>query len=415
MRFPKLIWLILLAGLLARLGWGLSRPTDDVSLKNLPDQVEYLEIARNILNGQGMRFYDPVLEQEVYAYRMPGYPVFLAACGANVRVVRGVQAVLDTTLVLGVLFLLSKCAESVSGFVHTLWKPVVAAALVSLNPYLIFFSSTILSETLFTVLLVWGMVLILQNRIGLYITGVMLLIGSVYVRPSAIGLPVLLVLVAEYLRNPLDPIPSRKFLSGLVIIGLMVLGLFPWGLRNRLHPGVGAWVFTTTNTGITLYDGLNPIADGSSNQMGFRDRPELKSMTEVQRSDYFRSQAVEYAQENPVRAMKLACWKILRTWSPIPLSADFGSNLAYVMVGGGFTIPLFLLAGLGLFNRGVGRLVKLFLLIPAVYFTLIHAMTVGSLRYRIPADVPMSVLAACGAGKLMFNRFQLSPVDPQRT
>ncbi|GIW78038.1 MAG: hypothetical protein KatS3mg104_3101 [Phycisphaerae bacterium] len=139
MRFPKLIWLILVAGLLARLGWGLSRPTDDVSLKNLPDQVEYLEIARNILSGQGMRFYDPVLEQEVYAYRMPGYPVFIAACGANVRVVRGVQAVLDTTLVLGVLFLLTKCAESVSGSVHHLLETGSGSSVGGFEPLSHFF------------------------------------------------------------------------------------------------------------------------------------------------------------------------------------------------------------------------------------------------------------------------------------
>jgi hypothetical protein len=34
------------------------------------------------------------------------------------------------------------------------------------------------------------------------------------------------------------------------------------------------------------------------------------------------------------------------------------------------------------------------LMLPAVYFTLLHALSVGSLRYRIPAEVPMAVIAA---------------------
>jgi hypothetical protein len=40
------------------------------------------------------------------------------------------------------------------------------------------------------------------------------------------------------------------------------------------------------------------------------------------------------------------------------------------------------------------RAVKVFLLVPAIYLTLVHAFSVGSLRYRMPADVPLAVLAA---------------------
>jgi hypothetical protein len=35
-----------------------------------------------------------------------------------------------------------------------------------------------------------------------------------------------------------------------------------------------------------------------------------------------------------------------------------------------------------------------FLLIPAIYFTAVHMLSVGSLRYRIPAEPPMAVIAA---------------------
>ena len=45
----------------------------------------------------------------------------------------------------------------------------------------------------------------------------------------------------------------------------------------------------------------------------------------------------------------------------------------------------------------VGKNVRLYLLVPALYFTLVHGATVGSLRYRVPADVPLAVLAGFGA------------------
>jgi hypothetical protein len=48
----------------------------------------------------------------------------------------------------------------------------------------------------------------------------------------------------------------------------------------------------------------------------------------------------------------------------------------------------------GLFSPSLPGSAKMFLLAPAVYLTVVHAMSVGSLRYRIPAEVPMAVIAA---------------------
>src|SRR5580692_11719954 len=83
---------ILFVALILRLGWGLSRPASDRELAALPDQVEYLTIARYVLHGHGFSFVDPRFHDRVFAFRMPGYPFFLAAYGGDVRRVRAVQA-----------------------------------------------------------------------------------------------------------------------------------------------------------------------------------------------------------------------------------------------------------------------------------------------------------------------------------
>lgn len=409
----KLIWLILLLGLAARLGWGLSRPTDPAYLNNLPDQNEYLEIARNVLDGRGFGFFDPSVNEAVYAYRMPGYPIFVAMCGAKVMIVRIVQAVLDASLVLAVVCLLGSVGatpalpvrDDVAGRA-TQASPLhwIAAALVAFNPYLIYFSATVLSETLFTALLAWGMVLLIREGRWTFIGGIVVLIASVYVRPGAIALPVILAIIAQLLRSHRSRGTFWNIPAGTLTIILLALALVPWAFRNRYHEQVGAWVFTTTNTGITLYDGMNPVADGSSNQASFRTWPELREMTEVERSDYFKAQAKQYAAENPKRAAWLAWRKVLRTWSPVPLSDDFGSKRLYVAAGLVFAVPLFVLTALGVWYGEITRSLKLFLLAPALYFTLVHAMTVGSLRYRVPSDVPMAVVAASGAVGLLSNR-----------
>jgi hypothetical protein len=76
-----------------------------------------------------------------------------------------------------------------------------------------------------------------------------------------------------------------------------------------------------------------------------------------------------------------------------------------------YSIPFDLLVILGLFyDLRLRKTVKLLLLSPAVYLTVAAAASVGSLRYRIPAEVPMSVLAAAGLTTL-FSKIR----DPEST
>jgi hypothetical protein len=179
----------------------------------------------------------------------------------------------------------------------------------------------------------------------------------------------------------------------LQVIAAMLIVLLPWTWRN--HHILGHWVFTSTNSGITQYDGFNPSANGSSNQNFIQQMPELRPMSEVERNEYLAKLAREYASAHPAGVLELAVRKICRTWSPIPLSAEFGSRRLYILIAAGYSIPLDLLVLWGLSSGTLPRAAKVFLLIPAVYFTLAHALSVGSLRYRIPAEVPMAVVAAC--------------------
>ena len=139
------------------MGWALSRPAGDAAIDALPDQREYLSLASNLLHGQGLTFIDKRFNDQVFAFRMPGYPVFLAACGANPRIARAVQAVVDTSTVLAVYLLAVLLAPVRRGDAVGL----VAAWIVTLNPYLIYFSGLLLSETVFTAMLAWAMYLML--------------------------------------------------------------------------------------------------------------------------------------------------------------------------------------------------------------------------------------------------------------
>jgi 4-amino-4-deoxy-L-arabinose transferase-like glycosyltransferase len=389
---------VLALALAIRVGWVLRLPATDDYLASLPDQLEYLQLGRSLIARSELVFYSAVFQDELRAYRTPGYPLFVASLRGDVRAVRVGQALIDTSCVLGAYVLARRWLRPASS--------AFAAALVGFNPLLTYFCGLILTETLFTAMLTWGMALIvLPGRVerdvpGLrrwasaaWWCGAVVLALSVLVRPSALLLPILLAIAAAivnrraggpYLSRWVPPVATTVLLLQLAV-------LLPWGYRN--WRALGAWVLTTTNSGVTLYDGLNPDATGASDQRFVGSMPQLRRMTEVQRSEYLSNLAWQYARQHPRRALELAARKVARTWSPVPLSHEYGRR-RNVVIGALYMIPLLLMVVMGLWRGPLPVSAKVFLLLPAIYFTAAHAVSVGSLRYRLPADVPMAVVAA---------------------
>ncbi|MFI5378879.1 MAG: ArnT family glycosyltransferase [Tepidisphaerales bacterium] len=384
-RAPLAVLLALSFGV--RLAWGLTQPAEIDS--RLPDQAEYLQLGRNLLHNRQFSFIDERFGAEVYAYRTPGYPALIAACGANLRVLRAVQAAIDTSTVLAAFLLARR-------WLAPQWA-LATAIFVAANPFLIYFSGLVLSETLFTAMLIWGVVLLV--RVPGYFFGGAVLALSVLVRPSAVALPVMLGCATRILCPP-PAKPGGLVPVGLGMILLTVAVLFPWAARNR---GVlGEWVWLTTNNGITRYDGFNPNATGASDQ-SFLAWPELRFLSHLSETDRDRTLASLADQsirrqwyQDPSGLVRLALLKIARTWSPIPLSSEFGARRLYLIVAMAYAVPLYLLVLAGLCRGKLPAGARVLLILPALYFTVVHAASVGSLRYRMPVEPILAVVAGAG-------------------
>ena len=129
--FDWRIILILLMALVVRLAWVWHLPADENYLQRLPDQVEYLSLGRSLLHGQGLSFTDSRFADTVYAYRVPGYPWFIAICRGCGLLVRIAKAILDLSSVLAVYWLVRRCLIRVSA--------TFSAIIIALNPFLIYF------------------------------------------------------------------------------------------------------------------------------------------------------------------------------------------------------------------------------------------------------------------------------------
>ncbi len=388
-----IVALILLLALAARLGWALTRPTAESTLTNLPDQVEYLSLARSLLRGDGLSMVDARFNDTVQAFRMPGYPVFGAVFRADVRTMRIAQSLIDASTILATIWLARRWLSPALSY--------MAGAFVAADPIQIYFSSLILSETTFTALLTWGIACLAHGRSpmargrggALWWTGVALLILSIYIRPSAFVWPLLIVGAAVIHEHGTAAFKPARRLPTLTLVALLTtLALLPWAIRNRTL--LGRWVFTTTNDGVTLYDAWSRDADGQSDQSTLFRLPLLTGLNEVQRSDYLRSLAWQSARDHPLKLIQRIPSNLGRLWAPFPLSAEFGSKRLYVIGAACHSIPLFLLAFIGLIRADLARGAKLFLITPALIVSVMHGSTIGSLRYRMPVHPELAVLAA---------------------
>ncbi len=109
--------------------------------------------------------------------------------------------------------------------------------------------------------------------------------------------------------------------------------------------------------------------------------------------------AAGFVKDDPVRAARRVVVRAMRLWRPWPNNEDYRSPLVLVIWGASF-LPVVGLAvvHLGRRTRRVGRS-ALLLWLPVAYLTAIHALTVASVRYRLPIE-PLLILLAAHAASL---------------
>ncbi|MFN0195505.1 MAG: ArnT family glycosyltransferase [Planctomycetaceae bacterium] len=358
----------------------------------IPGDAEgYWELGKKIAAGEEYAVYDPPRK----VLRMPGFPLVLAGAvslfGESLFAARLVLAFVGT-LACGAVYLLGKelFHESAGLF---------GAVLAAVMPTFVLFSVIVLSETTFTICMIlnlWAFaVLIRKARAGetlrtklswSVLCGVLIAAGT-YVRPNWI------------LVGPLFPavwwitekFQKRAAVQGLVMFAAFVACMAPWTWRNYLV--TEKFVPTTLWMGPSLYDGLNPQATGES-EMSFFDRDGLSAqMTEYEVDRHYRQAAWSFARENPLKSMQLAWQKFLRFWKPWPNAGDFRNPLAIVATLAGFVL-LIGSATAGAWSLRHQYWMLTLLVGPVIYFCLMHLFFVSSLRYRLPGEYALCLLAA---------------------
>ncbi|MCA9128786.1 MAG: glycosyltransferase family 39 protein [Planctomycetales bacterium] len=225
----------------------------------------------------------------------------------------------------------------------------------------------------------------------------------------------------------------------LTCIGLSVT-MSPWWIRNALI--TGKFVPTTLQVGPSLYDGWHAGATGSSDegmlfmqdllaeqtdkdalvleklanervdQVSGQPNSPLESTLEWRINQLAMNKALAWAGTSPWEAAKLAVIKLRRTWSLWPDGGEVSSfTIRLALSGSCLSVLLLALVWSLRHLRQTPWLLGL-CWVPCLYFSALHMVFVGSIRYREPAMFVLCAVAGCAIAEFRIGKF-LAPVgDP---
>jgi 4-amino-4-deoxy-L-arabinose transferase-like glycosyltransferase len=365
------------------------------------DEREYLSLARGLTEGRGFSYdrsdYSGAGQQ---FGRAPGYPVFLALIGAGRAVhdatptrVKIAQALLGAVTVWLIGVIAGGAAGSRAG--------VIAAAIAAVYPPLVWISSYVFSETLYSVIaLLAAHTLQLamttpraQGRAGsvplVIAAGVLTGVG-ILIRPAMLFFLPLAALWLLKTRN-------AGLAAALIAVAMAVVT--PWTGRNaRVY---GRFVLVASEGGVTFWTGNHPLARGEGDlaanlelknaEIEFR-RAHPGLTAEELEPLYYRDAFASIARQ-PTRWVWLLIKKAFYTVVPIGPSYTLHSTrywaasiISYLLV-----LPAAIVGLFGLWRRGTRPTAVLLLGAAAVLSGLVFF---PQERFRIPVIDPVLIISA---------------------
>jgi 4-amino-4-deoxy-L-arabinose transferase-like glycosyltransferase len=370
------------------------------------DEVDYHGIATSLVGGEGYR-----IDGHLTCRRPPLYPYLLALnyrlFGATATTGRILQIIFGIVLVYLVYRVGKRYFDERVG--------LIAAGFAAANPFLIMISGYLLTENVYTILLLTALLIApapaaLSGPLRGVMGGAAVMAAATLARPT--GLPVAIWMLAAGLVFGAGSLPVRGR-NGLIAAALFFALVLPWSLRNQRV--AGGWVGLTTHGGFTFYQGNNQkVVDvphyrgGVAPIAGLPHVDQMRGMSELERDRFARARGLEFLRENKSLIPRLIWWKFARFWrlkSDVGLSgvksgwwwskdtllgriaANFDVGFVYAVVA----FPLFL-AGIVLTRSRWRELMFLYGIVVA--HTAVALVFFGSLRGRIPVEPVIALFAA---------------------
>jgi hypothetical protein len=297
-----------------------------------------------------------------------------------------------------------------------------AGAILAVWPVHVQFTTVIASEMLFTAAMLGGVLAWPDKQRGgvlRLILAVLLFAGAVYVRPTAVLLPVVLS-AASVLRQEDLASTVRRI---AVVMPVMLIAVLPWSMRNQAV--FGQFVLVSTNGGANFWMGNSPGSDGRYQRIP----PQPAGMNEAEFDRVLRREAMEHIRQEPAAFVKRTLVKGLRlherqtigmVWNREGLLRvlphEAVEAIKWQTQGYWLGVLSMAIAGGLVLARRNG--IWLAATHPAVmlwaYFAAVHAVIVYQDRYHFPATPLIAALAGVCAVELFQRMRSPAGVEEER-
>ncbi len=385
------------------------------------DSKGYLLLAEQLLDSHS---FPSIL-------RTPVYPFFIAVVysflGKFPQAVLLFQYLVDSFTAIIVVLLFFRLFQNVT-------YSVLAGFLYAVNPFSVFYSTRILSETVFTFLFtvaVYFFVLFLFNRRKLFLSVSSLLLGiAVLCRPIAFYTPLLLVPCIFFAGYAL----KDRMRNVLIFLMVFFAVLLPWYAKN--HAQYGRWTLSTiadfnwfidfapevlmvredplSVITLNVNERIRPFQmrmwNAAREKYGWNEESAFAIGNDAERYSLMREEGLKVIYDSPslfILSHSVSIARVLCPYYP-PFHIVIGRNIKVltllcfvtdILIMGLFVFGVLL----SLRERGMERTLRFTLVLMAiliVYFSFVPGI-VGYSRFRIPVLPYISIFSALGAQKVL--------------
>jgi len=358
---------------------------------SFPDGNGYINIAELIYNNDFLfpndKVDDAPITPYVYALFYPLTDIF------DIHAYR-IPNILLSTFTIYILF---KISITISNEIRV--SNIVAIIAVS-YPFLNFYAITALTETIFVTLLYISFYFFVKyikhnKNLYLYYFGVFFALSSLTRFSTLPMMPfylILIVFIIYYIHKDVKKALIGSFVTGIIYIVIML----PWGIRNYSVSNKLSFTTPVTKSGLAFYVGNNPMnktggglgnVDHNIYQYDYLIDNELIAKKAMEDS-------INWIKNNPKDWLILELRKIKRLYSVIFYAKQY-QDLKYQLLSilsYGIILILFL-SGLVRFTK-IDWIIYSPMLLFMLLLTGLHMVTFASIRYRLPIEPFMIIVAS---------------------
>jgi 4-amino-4-deoxy-L-arabinose transferase-like glycosyltransferase len=380
------------------------------------DQELYLRLAGSIMEGEGLSFSDDIglLKQEFgedeglagqYWVRDPSYVFGMGRVNTPSAMVEPMYPLVLASFMMlfgrisGAVFLPNLLAQLIGAWAAMELASrlggrrsgLPAGLLFALYPYFVFYSAIAMTESIHVAMIPVILLATVDSMAGRsrsMLAGLMSGLLFLFRSTALFILPLQLLFLFR----------ERGLRQAVLLLAGFLMCAGPWVLRNQIE--MGSPVLLPTKGSLNLWMRNNPevlAEEGIFVPEGIPlNSPELleypsasRFTTEIERSGELSRRSMLFMLRNPLLVGWLSVERLASFLSPVPSTPV---NLGWIP-GVVFYAPAAALAGVAFYrqrrNRASGLLLAVFLL-----YTAMHALGHGGLRYRLPVDTILLVMAA---------------------